>query len=1031
LPAVICERLQSGVVRSVVFSNDCGTKHAGVAVCYADSESATGDASDGPLIIDFAPPVAPACERGSVAACGMCGTSARVCRDGSWSDFGECGEEGACQANNTRPCGDGGVETCGGDCRWGACLGQRCDGPAVRACERCGTQARVCGEDGEYDEWGECGAQRACVPGTEEACGTQGTRACGGNCEWGPCGRQECPGAPTEACGMCGTRSRTCDASTGQWSEFGPCSDEGLCMPDATRACGIGGTQVCGGACQWDDACSGQICAGPRAMACGNCGTSTRSCDMTTALWGEWSPCTGQGDCAPDEERGCGRGGTQVCNGMCRWDSACSGQSCLGVPNQRCGNCGEQTRSCDGATGMFGAWSVCSDEGECRANSTRSCGTSGTQECGEECRWRSECSGQSCTGATAQPCERCGLQRRTCDAANGGLSAWGACEDQGECAQGETRSCGSRGTQTCGEECRWLSACTGQVCAEPAERECGNCGRQTSTCDPNTGRAIWSTCSGDGQCAPGETQDCGSAGVQRCGMDCRWEDRCSMQNCPSPRPPAEECGLCGTSSAVCDVETGEWTFPMGCANEGSCARGERRGCGPNSSGTQICDDECAWGGCLITCAEPLMMPCGLCDSGVRRGVCNLSTGRVDYEEGCSLPSGVCTPGARQDCSTSSGTGTLLCTDRCRWSTDCMVTDYSCEQPAGVACGICGTTGACLPGGVRECNNQGDCVPGTMGPECTTSEGRGYLPCSDACVLSQTCRITEFDCAATEGAACEGQCGTWGPCNTSTGAQTCLPREGACVPGSTDAECGGEGQSGYYACSSQCVLSSTCTITSVDCPGDEGAACDGQCGTWGRCNTSNGEQACEPREGACVPGSMDAECGGEGQSGYYACSSQCVLSSTCTITSVACPGNRGDSCDGQCGVLGPCDPSTGEQDCLPRDGACVPGSRDAECGDGGGTGYYACSSQCVLSSTCTITSVECPNEEGESCGDRCGAWGRCNSQTGEQSCNPSASAVCTPGDQDRECTVVIDGGIAGGLRTCGSNCQWGDCGPDRN
>jgi hypothetical protein len=970
LPGLICERLHGDGgqrIQAVVFSSACGAKRAGAAVCGTDSQSSDDAATSG-MTTGFAPPVAPGCERGSIDACGMCGTRARVCRDGSWSQFGECGDEGECEANEMRPCGNEGVETCGGSCRWGDCLGQRCDGVAVRACERCGTQGRSCGETGQFSDWGACGEQGACEPGTEQACGsssTSGTQACGGSCEWGPCGDQGCPGAPTEACGMCGTRTRTCDRASGQWSEFGPCSDEGVCMPDAVRACGVNGTQVCGGNCQWDDACAGQTCVGERSMACGNCGTRTRSCDMTTGTWREWSPCTDQGECAPNEERGCGRGGAQVCNGSCRWDSACTGQSCLGATTQTCGNCGEQTRSCDGATGTFGEWSECRDQGECRANSARSCGGSGTQACGADCRWESECSGQSCTGETARPCGNCGLQRRTCDAATGRLSDWGACADERECREGEARSCGSQGTQTCGAECRWGSACTGQVCVEPEERECGNCGRQTSMCDPDTGRANWSTCTGEGQCAPGATQDCGSDGVQRCGMNCRWEDQCTMQDCPPPRPPAEECGNCGTRTATCDAESGEWRFPTSCANERSCMGGDSRGCGPDNTGRQVCSDSCEWQACEITCDEPLMIPCGACDAGIRRGICDVSTGRVIYEEGCSFPSERCTPGTPRTCRTSEGAGTELCTEGCRWPDDgasCRITDPSCEQPEGVACGNCGTTGRCLSSGAsgeRECVDQGVCAAGTTDAPCQTPRGNGYYPCSDRCELSTTCEVTSFICSEVEGAACDGQCGRWGPCDRRTGDQECIPRDGACVPGSMDAECGGEGRSGYYACSSQCVLSDTCTITSVDCAGTEGAACDGQCGNWGPCDRRTGDQECIAREGACVPGSTDAECGGEGRSGYYACSSQCVLSDTCTITSVSCPGDEGERCDAMCGT-----------------------------------------------------------------------WGPCNSQTGDQTCRASDSAVCSPGMSD-DCSLQADGGTVTGQRTCGSNCQWEPCRPDSN
>jgi hypothetical protein len=1012
LPPVVCERLQSSEdnpVLAVMFSNACPAKQPGIALCNEETESDTSDVRGGSVITGFVPDpsVGPACEGGRIRRCGMCGTEARACSDGNWSDYGACADEGECVADSTRACAAEGVETCGGDCSWGECLGQRCRGAASRACERCGTQPRAC-ENGDWGDWGECSEQGACMPGETRACGSQGTQACGGNCAWGPCGDQICPGAPTEACGMCGTRSRTCNASTGQWSEFGACSDEGVCMPDVTRDCGSQGTQVCGGNCQWSADCTGQVCTGERAMACGNCGTRTRACDMNTGTWLEWSPCTGEGVCQPDATRGCGRGGTQVCDGSCNWDDACTGQSCLGANRQVCGNCGEQTRSCDGATGMWGEWSSCSDQGECRPNSVRSCGTAGTQECGEDCRWEDSCSGQRCTGETARPCGNCGLERRTCDSNTGQLSAWGACEDQGECRALATRACGSQGTQRCDEECRWETTCTGQVCAEPPARECGNCGRQTSTCDPNTGRANWSTCTGEGQCEPGTTQECGSSGVQLCESNCRWAMSCTMQACTAPRPSPQRCGNCGTRSPVCNTDTGEWTFPMTCANERACAPGSPRRCGTDNAGRQTCSDACEWGSCAYECTEPLTRSCGLCGTGRQQGVCDTTTGRVEYEAACS-GGGVCMTGASQPCSTDVGSGTWRCTSACQWPTDdesCNITDYICDQPEGVDCGRCGTTGMCMPNGQRACLGEPEdaCVPGNRDATCSTAQGSGYYACNDDCEQSRTCTITRFVCAGVEGAACEGQCGFWGPCNTANGQQTCEPRADVCTPGSTTATCSTAQGSGYYACSDACELSRSCTITRYNCEGVQGESCNGQCGNWGACNTSNGEQACEPRREACVPGSTTATCSTGQGSGYYACSDACELSESCTITRFTCPGVEGASCEGECGNWGPCNTSNGRQECEPREGACTPESTDAECSDQRGTGYYACSRQCVLSDECTITDFTCPGVEGADCYGSCGIWGECNRATGEQNCNPRDGA-CTPNSTDAACETA--------------------------
>ena len=40
------------------------------------------------------------------------------------------------------------------------------------------------------------------------------------------------------------------------WSEWGPCSDQGECAPDAVRACENEGSQVCGGNCSYGNGSS-------------------------------------------------------------------------------------------------------------------------------------------------------------------------------------------------------------------------------------------------------------------------------------------------------------------------------------------------------------------------------------------------------------------------------------------------------------------------------------------------------------------------------------------------------------------------------------------------------------------------------------------------------------------------------------------------------------------------------------------------------------------------------------------------------
>lgn len=81
----------------------------------------------------------------------------------------------------------------------------------------------------------------------------------------------ECSGAATQACGCAkaGTQTRTCDTSTGKWSEWSECSVSEVCE------------------------CTGE--KPEETQSCNKCGVQKRTvtCDTTTGAWsvGEWSEC--------------------------------------------------------------------------------------------------------------------------------------------------------------------------------------------------------------------------------------------------------------------------------------------------------------------------------------------------------------------------------------------------------------------------------------------------------------------------------------------------------------------------------------------------------------------------------------------------------------------------------------------------------------------------------------------------------------------------------------------------------------------
>jgi hypothetical protein len=63
----------------------------------------------------------------------------------------------------------------------------------------------------------------------------------------------ECDGESSQACGSCGTQSRTCTYEG--WTEWSPCEGEGACQPGAVEPCEPYGARLCGLDCQWAEAC--------------------------------------------------------------------------------------------------------------------------------------------------------------------------------------------------------------------------------------------------------------------------------------------------------------------------------------------------------------------------------------------------------------------------------------------------------------------------------------------------------------------------------------------------------------------------------------------------------------------------------------------------------------------------------------------------------------------------------------------------------------------------------------------------------
>lgn len=555
LPEGLCRPRPDGSKLSLVLTARCATKTAAVPAC--------GGWSSQPRPVETPPPPpnmgSEACVGEAVRSCGACGTQRRACENGTWREWSACAGEGVCAPGSSQACGSQGSQSCGADCRWGACAGQRCEGPASRACGNCGTQTRSC-DDGRWSDWTACGGQGACAPDSTERCGQGGTRHCGGACQWGACAGQTCDGPPTRACGNCGTQSRTC--ANGVWSDWSACDGQGACAPNAMQSCGAGGQRTCGGSCQWGT-CGGQMCAGPDQQACGSkCGTQTRTCETSTGSWSAWSACGQEGPCQPGETRSCGNRGTQSCGGGCQWESACKGQVCEGASAENCGHCGVRTRTCDSDTGQWSAWSACNGTGVCAPDATQPCGNQGTRVCGGSCQWGAACTGQRCEpGLPTMACGMCGTRTRSCDGNTGTWSEWSECGGQGACAAGTTRPCGNGGTQTCGDDCQWAAACKDQMCPGSPTMACERCGTRTRSCDGDTGTwSDWSACGGQGVCAAGTTQSCGPGQSQTCTDQCAW-GTCSCPTgqelcggaCVNRQSDSNHCGACGNRCILGNV----------------------------------------------------------------------------------------------------------------------------------------------------------------------------------------------------------------------------------------------------------------------------------------------------------------------------------------------------------------------------------------------------------------------------------------------------------------------------------------------
>ncbi|RLB46479.1 MAG: hypothetical protein DRJ42_27560 [Deltaproteobacteria bacterium] len=206
-----------------------------LGVCVAPPESCNGADDDCDGIDDegFA------CVQGSTSGCttgcgsagtrtcsgtctlGVCDPPVEIC-NGVDDDCDAMADEGfACRAGAseacTTGCGSAGTRSCLGDCTWDVCV------PPAEQCNGADDDCDLAVDEGFNCIAGEVGI---CTTG----CGSTGTRACSGMCEWGMCSPpvESCSGVDDDCDGVCDNGFACCRGTTT------PCSALGLGVGTAT-----------------------------------------------------------------------------------------------------------------------------------------------------------------------------------------------------------------------------------------------------------------------------------------------------------------------------------------------------------------------------------------------------------------------------------------------------------------------------------------------------------------------------------------------------------------------------------------------------------------------------------------------------------------------------------------------------------------------------------------------------------------------------------------------------------------------------
>jgi hypothetical protein len=693
-----------------------------------------------------------------------------------------------------------------------------CDGELMRACGRCGKQARTC-TDGVLSAWSACAGEGECAPADTQGCDTTGAaETCGMDCTWGACdcpkGQLACAGAcvaddDLKHCGACEhdctaldhvSGSTTCDAGKCHLSGSACAAGWGDCDGNAENGCEANLTvaDTCG-AC--DHTCSGSKnkCAkGADGYACvSSCpDTAAVACTLSSCVDVQTDPndCGDCGNsCAPalHAQPSCDKG---VCGTTCNAGyTACDGV-CVDL-NGDAAHCGTCKNACDAGKACTAGTCACA---------------AGTHDCGGACASSAATAtcGTSCTACTAPPggSVRCDGTKCVPGCLGTANLCGGACVDE----QIDGANCGA-----CGMRCATPRTCQAGKCLCPAgQHDCNGtcvsntavatCGAACTPCAPPPGGSA--TCDGakcGSSCGAGLTNCSGacvneqtdSSNCGACAKACTNGKVCSAGGCVCPAGKHDCNGTCADNTAVATCGTSCSPCPTPTNGSATC---DGTKCSPAcAAGLGLCTNACVneqtdsanCGMCGMACTGPRTCQTGkcVCPSGQHdcNGACvsNSAVSSCGAScTACAVPSGGSATCDGTKCGQTCSAGQSVCSGAC-------VNEQTDSNNCGACAKACGAGKACVsgacqcPAGQHDCN--GTCVDSSSVNTC----GTACSPCATPTNGTATCN------GATCGASCNAgltACGSL--CDvTSQACGHCGTQTRTCVNGAWSAysTCGNE------------------------------------------------------------------------------------------------------------------------------------------------------------------------------------------------------------------------------------------------